>query len=151
SGLLMSGVIATGLEPAVGAFVELGRTGRGFAPSLAASLVYVPRESGASSADSSAQFGYVGGRISLCPVNAGFGDRFALPPCIAADFGQLSAVTAFPDPLPEQMKFWGAALLLGRFRFRLLGPFFGETIAGIGVPFHPNDRFVLERSGNQEV
>lgn len=150
-GLFVGGMVASGLAPGLGAFAEIGRVGGLFAPTLTASFVYVPKESHVSDVDPSARFGYLGGRLALCPVNFLFAVKeLALAPCLAFDLGALSASTELADPVAAPPVVWDASLLMGRFRWNFYDRFFGETIAGVGVTLKsPPDRFQVQRRNEE--
>lgn len=149
-GLLVTGV-SPDVRPAVTAFLEFGRFGRWLAPAMSAGVVWAPEsETSISGTNSVARFGYVGGRITLCPVVWSPAQRVELSPCLGADFGRLTASTDYPEPNPPSAAFWGKGFLQARIRWNFWGRFFGETFGAGGVTFS-DDRFAVSRSGNQET
>lgn len=149
-GLLVTGVASGSPHLGVGAFVELGRSGRWFAPTLSAGFVWVaPADEPIGTTGSVATFSYLGGRVMACPVAWTPTARLELAPCLGADFGRISASTDFPEPFTEgRAQFWGKGFLLARIRWIFSDRFFGETFGGGGVTFY-DDRFAVERSGSQ--
>jgi len=153
-GLFVGGMIASSLEPGLGAFAEVGRTGGFVAPTVTASFVFVPSESHVTDVDPTARFGYVGGRLALCPVNllSLVAKGVELSPCLALDVGRLSASTELADPLGVASSSWVASLAILRFRWNFYDRFFGETIAGAGVTLkRPPDTFRVEEQGQEKT
>ena len=152
-GHLLGGVVASSLEPAGSAFVEVGHSDGLFSPTLTASFVFAPSESGISDIDPTARIRYLGGRLSLCPIQVAIMTRLELAPCVGLDVGRLYGSTEVRDSLGEQGKTWSAALFAARLRWNFSERFFGETSAGFGVTLTSRpDGFVLEgRSGEESV